>query len=157
MCRHRSSTSLQVVPSIPLNSANFMETLLVRWARGYHTGAMVTSAAPPSHHALAIHPGALGDVLQAVPALRALATLYGGLRVSLAAQPRLAALLAGAGVVDEALSFESLGLDNLFADAPVSAALADRLDGFHAVVSWFGGRGAPDPARPPALGPPGVP
>src|SRR4029453_3950154 len=75
MCRQRSSTSLQVVPPIPLNSANFMETLLVRWARGYHTGAMVTSAAPPSRHALAIHPGALGDVLPAVPAPRALATL----------------------------------------------------------------------------------
>jgi len=114
---------------------------------------MVTSAAPPSRHALAIHPGALGDVLQAVPALRALATLDGGLRVSLAAQPRLAALLAGAGVVNETLSFESLGLDNLFADAPVSAALADRLDRFHAVVSWFGARAAPYPDRLRALVP----
>ena len=114
---------------------------------------MVTSAAPPSRHALAIHPGALGDVLQAVPALRALATLDGGIRLSFAAQPRLAALLAGTGVVDEAFSFESLGLDNLFADAPVSAALADRLDRFHAVVSWFGARAAPYPERLRALVP----
>src|SRR4030095_4458749 len=85
------------------------------------------------------------------------ARLEAGLAVALAAQPRLATLLAGAGVVDEALSFESLGLDNLFADAPVSAALADRLDRFHAVVSWFGARAAPysDPPRAPV--PPGVP
>ena len=112
---------------------------------------MATPAPPPSRHALVIHPGALGDVLQAVPALRALATLDGGLRVSLAAQPRLATLLAGTGVVHEALSFDSLGLDNLFADAPVSAALADRLDRYHAVVSWFGARSAPYPERLRAL------
>ena len=59
---------------------------------------------------LAIHPGALGDVLQAVPALRALRGDAGDRHLSLAAQPRLARLLAGAGVVDEALSFEALGL-----------------------------------------------
>jgi lipopolysaccharide heptosyltransferase III len=114
---------------------------------------MATSPPPPAREALVIHPGALGDVLQAVPALRALATFDGGLRVSLAAQPRLATLLAGTGVVNEALSFEALGLDNLFADAPVSAALADRLDRYHVVVSWFGARAAPYPERLRALVP----
>jgi len=114
---------------------------------------MATSAPPPVRQALVIHPGALGDLLQAVPALRALATVDGGLRVSLAAQPRLAALLAGTSVVDEALSFESLGLDNLFADAPVSATLADHLDRYHVVVSWFGARAAPYPERLRALVP----
>ena len=110
--------------------------------------------APAPRRVLVVHPGALGDVLQAVPALRVLATLDGGgARVSLAAQPRLAALLAGAGVVDEALSFDSLGLEALFADAPVPAALADRLAGFHAVVSWFGARSAPYPDRLRALAP----
>src|SRR4030095_9221726 len=81
------------------------------------------------------------------------ARLEAGLAVALAAQPRLAALLAGAGVVDEALSFESLGLDNLFADAPVSATLADLLDRYHVVVSWFGARAAPYPERLRALVP----
>ncbi len=109
--------------------------------------------APAPRRVLVIHPGALGDVLQAVPALRALAALDGGARLSLAAQPRLASLLAGAGVVDEALSFDSLGLDALFADAPVPAALADRLAAYHAVVSWFGARAAPYPDRLCALAP----
>ncbi|HKZ05682.1 MAG TPA: glycosyltransferase family 9 protein [Methylomirabilota bacterium] len=99
------------------------------------------------HGVLVIHPGALGDVLQAVPALRALAALDGGARVSLAAQPRLAALLVGAGAVDEALSFDALGLEALFADAPVAPALADRLARAHAVVSWFGARQPPYPER----------
>jgi heptosyltransferase-3 len=112
-----------------------------------------TMFAPASRHLLVIHPGALGDVLQAVPALRALAALEGGTRVSLAAQPRLAGLLAGAGAVDEALSFDSLGLEGLFADAPVSAALADRLGSYYAVVSWFGARAAPYPERQRALAP----
>jgi hypothetical protein len=67
---------------------------------------------------LVIHPGALGDVLQAVPALRALRGRERACRVSLAAQPRLARLLAGAGVVDEALSFDALGLSVLFTDDP---------------------------------------
>ena len=107
---------------------------------------------------LVIHPGALGDVLQAVPALRALRGNAGDGQVSLAAQPRLARLLAGAGVVDEALSFDALGLSALFADDPVPPALAARLGGFDAVVSWFGARvpsygGAPDRAG--AAGGPG--
>jgi lipopolysaccharide heptosyltransferase III len=114
---------------------------------------VATMAAPASRHLLVIHPGALGDVLQAVPALRALAALDGGVRVSLAAQPRLAELLAGAGAVGEAVSFDSLGLEGLFADAPVPAALADRLGRYDAVVSWFGARAAPYPERLRALAP----
>ena len=104
-------------------------------------------AASARRRVLVIHPGALGDVLQAVPALRVLASLEGGARVSLAAQPRLAALLAGAGAVDEALSSDALGLEALFADAPLGPALAERLAGAHAVVSWFGARQAPYPER----------
>jgi hypothetical protein len=94
--------------------------------------------------ALVIHPGALGDVLQAVPALRALGARA---RVSFCGQPRLGALLAGAGVVAEALSFDGFGLEMLFTDAPAPAALARRLAGFDQVVSWFGGRDDRYPAR----------
>ncbi|HXH82722.1 MAG TPA: hypothetical protein VNN07_07310, partial [Candidatus Tectomicrobia bacterium] len=63
--------------------------------------------------ALAIHPGALGDVLLAVPALRALRA-RGPERVVLAAQPRLGALLTTLGVVDGATTVEALALDALF-------------------------------------------
>jgi ADP-heptose:LPS heptosyltransferase len=93
-----------------------------------------------THRVLVIHPGALGDVLQAVPALRALRGDAGGRQVSLAAQPRIAQFLAGAGVVDEGLSFDALGLSALFADDPVPPALAERLGGFDRIVSWFGAR-----------------
>jgi ADP-heptose:LPS heptosyltransferase len=109
--------------------------------------APASMTASARRRVLVIHPGALGDVLQAVPALRALHALDGGARVSLAAQPRLAALLAGAGVADEGLSFDTLGLEALFADAPLVPALAERLAGARAVVSWFGARQAPYPER----------
>ncbi len=81
---------------------------------------------------LVLHPGALGDVMQAVPALRAL----GGLGpVTFAGQARLAALLHATGVVADALVFDTLGLEALFTpDLPAPA----RLHGFATVVSWFG-------------------
>jgi ADP-heptose:LPS heptosyltransferase len=89
---------------------------------------------------LIIHPGALGDVLQAVPALRRLRAGAQAVRLVFAGQPRLGALLAALGAVDEVRGFDGLGLEALFTDAPVPAALADFLGGFARVVSWFGAR-----------------
>lgn len=94
---------------------------------------------------LAIHPGALGDVLQAVPALRALRGSDGTARVTFAGQPRLGHLLAGTGAVDEALPFDGLGVWALFAPEPLPAAVRARLARFDRAISWFGSRAAPYP------------
>ena len=88
---------------------------------------------------LAIHPGALGDVLLAIPALRALRDAGG--RLTLAAQPRIASLLVALGEADEACDFESLRLDALFA-----GVRGARLPTVERVVCWFGARD-PDFAR----------
>jgi ADP-heptose:LPS heptosyltransferase len=82
---------------------------------------------------LAVHPGALGDVLLAIPALRALRDAGG--RLTLAAQPRIASLLVALGEADEACDFESLRLDALFAGARDA-----RLPAAERVVCWFGAR-----------------
>src|SRR5262249_13462069 len=82
---------------------------------------------------LAIHPGALGDVLLAIPALRAVRGR--GAPLTLAAQPRIAALLAALGEVDLARDFDALRLDALFAGVgDVELPRVDR------VVCWFGSR-----------------
>jgi hypothetical protein len=67
---------------------------------------------------LAIHPGALGDVLLTIPALRALRTQSRGRTLVLASQPRLGHLLASLGLVDRAIDFESVGLGALFTAEP---------------------------------------
>lgn len=84
--------------------------------------------------ALAVHPGALGDVLLAVPALRALRERHG--TVMLAAQPRIADLLLALGIVDDACAVDRLGLDVLFVDDDARARLPDA----DHVVCWLGAR-----------------
>ena len=100
---------------------------------------------------LIVHPGALGDVLQAVPALRGLRARAPGGRLVFAGQPRLGRLLVALGVVDEARAFDGLGFEALFTDAPAPPALAAFLGGFTRVVSWFGAREATYVARLGAL------
>jgi heptosyltransferase-3 len=89
---------------------------------------------------LVIHPGALGDVLQAVPALRALRAAGG--RLSFAGQPRLAGFLTDAGAAQAALGFDALRLEALFTDEPLPPSLSERLAHFDHVVSWFGSQTA---------------
>jgi Glycosyltransferase family 9 (heptosyltransferase) len=102
---------------------------------------------------LIIHPGALGDVLQAVPALLGLRGSAAGAPLVFAGQPRLGRLLVELHVVDEARAFDGLGLSTLFTDAPVSDTLAELSRRFVRVVSWFGSRDATYRARLAALGP----
>jgi heptosyltransferase-3 len=87
---------------------------------------------------LVIHPGALGDVLQAVPALASLGRL--GHRITFAGQPRLGELLEGSGLVIASTSFDTFGIEALFSGAPVPDRLASRLVRFRRVISWFGVR-----------------
>jgi hypothetical protein len=105
--------------------------------------------------ALAVHPGALGDVLLAIPALRALRATSGAVR--LAAQRHIADLVALLGEADAAHDFERLRLDALFTDDGRAALpAADRL------VCWFGARDvdfvrrlrahAPDAVVAPSIG-----
>jgi ADP-heptose:LPS heptosyltransferase len=92
--------------------------------------------------ALVIHPGALGDVLLAVPALRALRNA--GFSITIAAQPRIGALLVTLQVAERAVPFETLGLETLFTDVPVrpDAPLTRHLSEAGRVVCWFGARDA---------------
>lgn len=102
---------------------------------------------------LIVHPGALGDVLQTVPALLGLRASAPGAPLVFAGQPRFGRLLVELDVVHEARAFDGLGLSTLFTDAPVPDALAELTRRFARVVSWFGSRDATYRARLAALGP----
>jgi ADP-heptose:LPS heptosyltransferase len=86
---------------------------------------------------LVIHPGALGDVLQSVPALRALRRRA---VLTFAGQPRLGRLLVTMGLVETALPFDGVGFEALFTRDEPPPALVARLAHFHRIVSWFGAR-----------------
>jgi ADP-heptose:LPS heptosyltransferase len=131
------------------------------------TGAGGETAAPAAPAAtLVIHPGALGDVLLAVPALRALRARYPSDRLVLAAQPHVGRLLAVLGLVDEARAVESLGLEALFVDDGTPPRVP-AVQAAGRVVSWFGARDtvyvrrlralSPGATIAPAAGDPGRP
>jgi ADP-heptose:LPS heptosyltransferase len=91
----------------------------------------------PALRALVIHPGALGDVVLALPALAHLRRLFPGLHRTVAAAPRLAGLLADSGYAEATLAFDDLGLAGLFTTEP-GPALLRRLAAYDVLVSWFG-------------------
>jgi heptosyltransferase III len=86
---------------------------------------------------LIVHPGALGDVLLALPALAHLARVRPGARRSLATAPRIAALLADAPCVEETRALDALGLHRLFTADGDAATLA-RLAAHETIVAWLG-------------------
>ena len=90
---------------------------------------------------IVLHPGALGDVLLAMPALRALRAGAPDDELVLAAQPRIGRLLAALGVVDRSLDFDTLGLHALFTASAPGEPVRELLAGAR-VVSWFGSRDA---------------
>jgi heptosyltransferase III len=90
-----------------------------------------------TRRALVIHPGALGDVLLALPALTHLGRVEPGVPRVLAVAPRLAALLDGSPGAEEAIALDSLGLHRLFTTEADSAVLA-RLAAHDPIVSWLG-------------------
>ena len=89
---------------------------------------------------LILHPGALGDVLQAAPALSGLRAAAPDAPLLFVGQPRIGRLLAALDVVTEAHGFDSLGIEALFTREPVPETLRALAARCNRVLSWFGSR-----------------
>lgn len=83
--------------------------------------------------------GALGDFVNAVPALRVLRHRYASSRIELAGNPAWLPLAKAASLVDRVHSIEALPLSEGFR-RPLArrGSLARFLHGFDLVLSWFG-------------------
>lgn len=87
---------------------------------------------------LAIHPGGLGDVLLALPALRALRIRFLAHRLMLIAGPEIGGLLKACEVVDEIFSVESRDVAGLFSGGlDRSSSLRQRMAQCDAAVGWL--------------------
>ena len=84
------------------------------------------------------HPGALGDLLLAVPAIRGLRVCYPHHRLVLCAQEQAAALLGASNLVDEWAAFQGAGCAALFnGSRPEDPVLLDCLSRCDLAVAWI--------------------
>ncbi len=104
------------------------------------TQPMQSTIKTRSAEILAIHPGALGDVIlfaRVLEALRDKCSAEGGAsRVRLAAGREKAELLCGLGAVDEAVDFDALPMQEVFSDRPAAeCSLPARIGACEVLVS----------------------
>ena len=87
---------------------------------------------------LVIHPGALGDVLLALPALASLRAAFPRAELTLAGAPRILTLFQETPLADRTSSVESLSIHECFSESPLSRETKAQLSAFDGIVSWFG-------------------
>jgi heptosyltransferase III len=86
---------------------------------------------------LVVHPGALGDIILSLPALRLLGDRFPGAQITLAADADFAAAVAG-GYASRVLSLSSVPLHLLFGSDAVSETDERFWRSFDRIVSWTG-------------------
>jgi ADP-heptose:LPS heptosyltransferase len=88
---------------------------------------------------LILHPGALGDIILSLPAVRALREEFPGARITLAANTDFAAAVAK-GYADRVLALSALPLHRLFGEESLPPEDERFWLGFDRIVSWMGAR-----------------
>jgi len=84
-----------------------------------------------------IHPGAIGDVLLALPAIQRLRAKYPEYKMVLAARASIGVFLLNCGVVDDWISIEGTEITDLFAGCVSSRWFDDVLRRCDVAVVWF--------------------
>jgi len=102
-------------------------------------------------HITVIHSGAVGDLLAALPALRAVRARWPAARITVLGRPERAALAVMAGAADDAADIETSGLWRLMGPKPARGSpLPAPLAGADLVLDFFsnGSVAAAMPGRP---------
>jgi heptosyltransferase-3 len=86
---------------------------------------------------LLFHAGALGDVVNTLPAIGALKEKFPGAAVSAVGNVSWLTLLKTAGIIEEALALDGPRFHALFNDSPLPAELRAFLARFELAVSWM--------------------
>jgi ADP-heptose:LPS heptosyltransferase len=87
---------------------------------------------------LVIIPGALGDVINTVPALKALRSHYPGARIQAAGSMEWMEVILAAGLADEIHDMEIPGFHSLFTEtSPQDERIKNFLDQFELIISWL--------------------
>ena len=86
---------------------------------------------------LVLHPGALGDLILALPALAALRSHFTGAHITIAGNQDYLRVIAR-GYADELLSLSVLPLHRLFSPDPLPPDDIRSWRSYHKVVSWTG-------------------
>jgi heptosyltransferase III len=85
-----------------------------------------------------VHPGSLGDVLLAVPAIRRLGARYSGREILLVAQESISRLLFACGLIDDWMSWEGPAGAGLFSSGvPLPCKLKVWLNRCDIAVAWM--------------------
>ena len=85
---------------------------------------------------LIFHSGALGDLVNTLPAICCLKEKFPKAQVTAVGNLTFLAALKTAGMIDHAISFDSCGFHSLFIDAPLPEKMRLFLEGFDLTVSW---------------------
>ncbi len=86
---------------------------------------------------LCLHAGALGDLVNTLPALHALRRHYPGAKVHALGNASILSLFHACKVIDSAHSLDAQGMHALFAEGPLPEGVRKWLAGFDLFVSWM--------------------
>jgi ADP-heptose:LPS heptosyltransferase len=89
------------------------------------------------HHILVFHAGALGDLVNTLPALQALRAAFPRATLTAIGNLDTLELFQAAGVMDQALSLEGHGLHALFIESDLTGPVTDLIAGHDLAVSWI--------------------
>ncbi len=107
-----------------------------RWTDAYFS-MVRTEGLPEVRNVLVFHAGALGDLVNTLPAFHALRCRFKDASFTAVGNAAFLSLFEAAGVFEKAVSFDRPGMHALFGDGRISTELAGFLSSYELAVTWM--------------------